>query len=221
LASAPAAHAQWAVVDVAAINQLIQEVSTLHQALTTAKQQLSQAQSAYAAITGGRGVDQLLSSVNRNYLPTDWGDIQSVLQGTGGTYGTLGSSVQSLISSNAVLTPAQVTSLSSAEQTQLQADRSSAALLQAMTRQALSTASARFASLEQLIIAIPQATDEKAILDLQTRISAEETMLQNDESKLGVLYQIAESDNQANEERVREQAIADIGSYRNLPPLQF
>jgi len=107
------------------------------------------------------------------------------------------------------------------EQAQLQADRGSTALLQALTQQALSTTSARFASLQQLIAAIPRATDQKASLDLQARISAEQTMLQNDEIKLGVLYQLARADDQAIDQRAREQAITDIGSFRNLPPLQF
>ena len=218
---APAAHAQWAVIDVGAITQLVQEVSTLRQELTTAQQELSQAKSEYAAMTGNRGMDQLLSGMNRNYLPADWAQVQGVLQGAGGAYGSLASTVQSQIAANAVLTPQQIAALSSTEQAQLQADRSSTALLQALTQQALSTTSARFASLQQLIAAIPRATDQKASLDLQARISAEQTMLQNDEIKLGVLYQLARADDQAIDQRAREQAIADIGSFRNLPPLQF
>jgi len=221
LACVPAAHAQWAVIDVGAITQLVQEVATMRQELTTAQQELSQARSQYAAMTGSRGMDQLLSGQNRNYLPADWAQLNAVLQGSGGAYASLASSLQSLITSNAVLTPQQVASLSATERVQLQADRSSTALLQAMTQQALATTSARFATLQQLIAAIPQASDEKAALDLQARISAEETMLQNDEIKMGVLYQLARAESQDNDERAREQAISDIGSYRNLPPLQF
>src|SRR6185312_5994592 len=95
LAWAPAAHAQWAVIDVGAITQLVQEVTTL-------REELSPAQSEYAAITGNRGMDQLLSGTNRNYLPADWAELQGVLQGSGGTYGSLASSVQSQIAANAV-----------------------------------------------------------------------------------------------------------------------
>ncbi|MGH8290548.1 MAG: type IV secretion system protein [Steroidobacteraceae bacterium] len=221
LSVAPAAHAQWAVIDVAAINQLIEEVTTLQRALTTEQAELSQAQSEYAAITGTRGMSQLLSGINRNYLPTDWSQIQGVMSGTGGTYGSLASSVQALAASNAVLTPQQVASLSPTEQSELQGERNSTALLEAMTEDALSTTSARFASLQELINAIPTATDEKGILDLQARISAEATMLQNDEEKLGVLYQIARSQQEVEDEQAREQAIADIGSFRNLPPLTY
>ena len=218
---APAAHAQWAVIDVGAIAQLVQEVATLQQALSTAQQELSQAQSEYAAITGNRGMSQLLSGTNWNYLPTDWSDVQAVLSGSGGAYGSLGSSVQSLVASNAVLSPLQVASLSSTEASQLSADRTSTALLQAMTRDALSMTSARFGELQQLVDAIPTATDEKGVLDLQARIQAQETLLQNDEMKLGILYEVAASQQQANEERAQEQAIAGIGTFSTLPPLNF
>ena len=221
LISVPAAHAQWAVIDVGAITQLVQEVATMRQELTTAQQELSQARSQYAAMTGNRGMDQLLSGQNRNYLPADWAELNAVLQGSGGAYESLAASMQGLIASNAILTSQEVATLSPTEQAQLQADRSSTAFLQAMAEQALATTSARFQSLQQLIAAIPQATDEKASLDLQARISAEATMLQNDQTKMGVLYQLAHAQSQDNDERAREQAIADIGSYRNLPPLQF
>ena len=57
------AHAQFAVIDVASLAQLIQEYETLQQQLSTAQSQLSQAQSEYAAITGSRGMQSLLSGI--------------------------------------------------------------------------------------------------------------------------------------------------------------
>ena len=81
LAMAPAAHAQWAVVDVGAINQLVQEVVMMRQTLSTTQQALAEARSQYAAMTGSYGMSALLSGQNRNYLPTDWSQLQAVLQG--------------------------------------------------------------------------------------------------------------------------------------------
>lgn len=219
--AAPAAHAQWAVIDVASVDQLIQEVTTLKEALTTAESELAEERSAYAAITGNRGMSTLLSGIDRNYLPGSWSQIQGVLSGSPGSYGALATSLDGLVASNAVLTPSEVAMLSPTEQAQLAASRNSAALLQAMTHQALATTSARFASLQELIDAIPRATDEKGILDLQARISAEATMLQNDDTKLGVLYQVARSEREVDAERAREQAIVGIGSFRDLPPLTY
>ncbi len=216
---APAAQAQFAVIDVGAIMQLVQEVSTMEQQVETAKQQLSQARSELDSMTGGRGMQSLLSGTTRNYLPSNWAQLQSVLTSATGTYGALSATVQNLITANSVLTAQQLAALSPAERARVQAARNSAALLQATAQQALANTSDRFASLQQLIDAIPSATDQKGILDLQARIAAEEGMLQNEHTKLDVLYQAAQAQEWARQQQIREQAVNDVGSFRNLPPL--
>lgn len=216
---APAAHAQWAVIDVNAIVQLTQQVSVLRQQLTTAESELSQAQNTFSAMTGSRGMQNLLSGTARNYLPTSLGDLQAVLQGTSGTYGALAASVTSLVQTNAVLSAQQVSQLSPALQARLLAARNANALLQAIAGSAMSTASSRFSSLQQLITAIGTASDQKGALDLQARIAAEQSMLQNDQAKLAVLAQAAEGQRAAALQAAQEQAIADVGSFRSLPPM--
>jgi type IV secretion system protein VirB5 len=213
LAGAPAAHAQWAVVDVGAIVQLVQQVQTLRQQLSTAKDQLSQARTEFDSMTGGRGMERLLGATVRNYLPPDWAELDRVLHGANATYGTLSASLQSAINANAVLSANEVAALSTMERSQLETARRSAALLQVTARQALSTTSGRFASLQQLIEAIPAAGDQKAILDLQARIGAEQSMLQNEQTKLQVLFQAAQAEDRANRQRAREQVIAGHGLF--------
>src|ERR1700731_2007398 len=129
----PQANAQFAVIDVGAIAQLIREVQQMQQALQTAQNQLNQAQREYQSITGLRGMQNLLSGINRNYLPPTWAQLS-----TG-----LASPIQSQVNSNAVLTAAQVAALSPAEQQQLNAARNSAALLQVASQQAYATTSSR------------------------------------------------------------------------------
>jgi type IV secretion system protein VirB5 len=90
-------------------------------------------------------------------------------------------------------------------------------MLQVMARQSLSATSDRFTAIQQLIDAIPRARDPKAIMDLQARISAEQGMLANEQTKLQVLHQAAQAEEWARVQRAREQAIADIGSLRSLP----
>jgi len=209
LGVAPSAHAQWAVVDVGAIAQLIQEVQQMQQAVQTARNQLSQAQQTYQSMTGGRGMDLLLSGTVRNYLPGSWAQVSTALAGP----------IQAIVNANAVLTAQQWAALSPAEQQQLTAARGNAALLQVAAQQAYTTTSGRFASVQQLIGAIPTATDQKAILDLQARITAEQGMLQNDQTKLQVLFQLVQAQELARRQRTHEQAIADVGSVRNLPPI--
>jgi type IV secretion system protein VirB5 len=217
----PQAKAQWAVVDVGAIAQLIQQYETLKQQLTTAESQLSQAQAQYQSITGGRGMQNLLNGTNRNYLPSDWSQIVAAINQTGNGLNPLAANIQSSVRANAVLTPQQMATFSPAERTQLQSARNSAAILQAISQQALITTSSRFASLQQLINTIGTASDEKSILDLQARIQAEQVMLQNENTKLGILYQAAQAQEWARKQATREQSIADAGSLRDLPPLQL
>jgi type IV secretion system protein VirB5 len=212
------AYAQFAVIDVASIGQLVQEIQQLEQQVATARSQLSQAQAEYAAMTGGRGMEQLLSGTNRNYLPTDWSAVSQVLSGAG-TYPALSSNYQSLVTTNAVLSPAQIAGLSPLQQAQLTSARQSPALLQALSRAALSNSSDRFNSLQQLIGAIGSAGDQKAALDLSARITAEQAMLQNEQTKLQGLYQVAQSQEWARAQRAREQAISDQGSLRQLPAM--
>jgi type IV secretion system protein VirB5 len=211
------AAAQFAVIDAASIAQLVKEVQQLEQQVATARSQLSQAQSEYAAITGNRGMQLLLPGVNRNYLPPSWTQVSQVMSGSSSGYPSLAGVVGGLIAGNAVLTAAQVSQLSPTQQAQLIAARQSPALLQAIARTALANSSDRFVSLQQLINAVAGAADQKASLDLNARIAAEEAMLQNENTKVQVLYQIAQSQEWARTQRIREQAIADQGSLRRLP----
>jgi type IV secretion system protein VirB5 len=213
------AAAQWAVIDVSSIQQLIQQYEVLEQQLATLRSQLTQAQQQYAALTGQRGMQQLLSGVNRNYLPESWTDLAAVMQGNSGTYGSLAASVQGIVTSNAVLGSQDLTRLSPTELTQLTTERQLAALQQGITRSALDTTSNRFTSLQQLINAIPTATDTKGALDLEARIAAEQAMLSNEATKLEVLEQTVEAQQAALDQQRSEQAIADIGSLQTLAPM--
>lgn len=213
------AHAQFAVIDVASLTQLVQEYATLQQQLSTAESQLTQAQNAYAAITGSRGMQNLLSGVPRNYLPTNYSQVSQVMSGSSGSYPALAAGVQSLVIANAVLTPTQVSTLSQSEQAQLRLARGTPALMEATAGTALSNSSQRFTSLQQLIGALGGAQDEKSSLDLTARITAEQAMLQNESTKLHVLNQLAEGQEWSRLQQMRERAIADQGSLRTLPPM--
>jgi type IV secretion system protein VirB5 len=201
LVVAPASRAQWAVVDAPAIVQLIQEVQTTAQQVQTAKAQLLQAQQALQTMTGARGMEQLLSGSVRNYLPSNWMQVTAALRGSAG-FSVLSGDVQTLVSANAVLSPQRLATLSPGAQRLIQDSRQWSAMQQALSNQALSNTSNRFAAIQTLIAAIPSASDQKSILDLQARISAELGMLQNEQTKLQSLYQSA----QAQEYLLRQQA---------------
>src|SRR5579862_5912772 len=52
---APMAHAQFAVIDVASVGQLLQQAATLARQLQQAEAQVQQARSLYQSLTGPRG----------------------------------------------------------------------------------------------------------------------------------------------------------------------
>jgi P-type DNA transfer protein VirB5 len=221
LAVAPPSNAQWAVVDVGAITQLIQEISYWKQQIQAMSSQLNQLQSTYNAMTGNRGMQNLLpiTPQARNYLPTNWQGLMATLNGLSGSYGVLSVQLNSALGANAVLTLAQLSRLSPQEQAQLQSSRNSAALMQATSQQALQASSQRFTSLQELINAIPTATDQKGALDLQARIAAEQAMLQNEQTKIQTLNQSLQADERARQQRAQELSIANLGSLRTLPAI--
>ena len=219
LGLAPAAHAQFAVIDVASVAQLVKEVQTAAQELQTAQNELAQARQSYQSLTGTRGMQNLLSGTNRNYLPTDLASLEATLSGSGGTYGALASSVQTAMNTNAVLSPTTLAALSASERNAIVAQRQAVALQQGISSQALANSSGRFAQVQQLISTIGSAQDPKAILDLQARVSAEQGMLEAEQTKLQVLYQTLRAQQAAEEQASREQAIADVGSLRALPAM--
>ncbi len=213
LAAAPAARAQWAVVDVGAIAQLIQEVEIMDQALAIAQGQLQQAEQTYRAMTGDRGMESLLSGTVRNYLPTSSSDLQAVLSQSATSFGSLATLMQSAMETNAVLTQQQIAVLPADAAAYLQGSRRTTALLQAIEGDALANSSGRFSSLQQLIDAIGTDTDQKGSLDLNARISAEQGMLQNEQTKLQVLFQALVAQQWSDRQREREQIVADHGDF--------
>jgi hypothetical protein len=214
IAAAPAARAQWAVVDAPAIVQLIQEVQTMRQQLATAQNQLVSAQQALQAMTGDRGMERLLAGTPRNYLPANWTQVTGVLQGQGaGGYSGLSANVQSAIAANAVLPPQTLATLSPTEQQHVVAARQWSAMQQALAHEALANSSGRFAALQSLIAAISTAADQKASLDLQARISAELGMLQNEQTKLQVLNLAMQAQESVLRQQERERAIEEQGRF--------
>ncbi len=206
-------RAQWAVIDAPAIVQLVQEVQTMQQQLQATRDQLTQARQALQTTTGDRGMELLLGGTSRNYLPTRWSQLTSAVQGGAANPSALGSDVRSAVDMNALLSPAQLSSLPLGSQQRIIAGRQSSALQQALAEEALENASGRFASLQHLVDAIAVAGDQKAVLDLQARIGAEVGMLQNEQTKLQILRDATQAQAAVNLQQEREQIIAGHGSF--------
>jgi hypothetical protein len=209
LGDAPPAHAQFAVIDIGAITQLISEVEILEDQLTTARAHLAQAQAEYESITGGRGMEGLLAGAPRNYLPTNWAQLQTAMGGGG----ALGGGVAATLAINSILPDAWLVQVPPDVRKKIEERRQLTALQQNLTRQSLQITSERFDLLQQLIAAIPHATDQKAVLDLQARTSAENSMLLNEQSKLRTLAEAVQAQELANTQQLRERALLGHGQF--------
>ncbi|MDE2293925.1 MAG: type IV secretion system family protein [Gammaproteobacteria bacterium] len=208
-----AARAQWAVIDVQAVAHLAQEVQMLQQALATAQAQLQQDRLAFQSITGPRGMARLLAGTQRNYLPPDWRSIAGLAAGAGGTYAGLAAAVQQQIRANAVMPASLLAALTPSERARIGAARARVATAQVLFRAALANSSARFAALQSLIAAIPTANDQKAILDLEARIGAEQTMLQDERAKLDSLAGAMQAETAQARQQIREARVTDQGRF--------
>lgn len=224
LAVVPMAHVQYPVIDAAAVAQLVTQLRTLQEQLVTAREQLLRAQAQLDAMTGSRGMGALLSGTTRNYLPSTWAELQSVRQGMEGPHAALSRAVRHAVQANAVLSEQELAKLSGRERQLHGAARDAAALLEVLAGEALANTSSRFAAVQQLIEAIGAAGDQKAILELQARIAAEQGMLQNEQTKLEVLYRAAQAQEWARRQQLREAIVAGHGRFgerfQPRPPAQ-
>lgn len=208
----PAAATGIPVVDVAAIAQMIEQYGQMVQQLEQLKAQLDQAKQAYAAITGGRGMENLLRNENRNVIPSSWQETLAQMQGGGAISGLAKS-----IKENAGLEASRVANLDDATRKLFDQATNSSASWQANAGQAYDNASQRFSRLQGLMDAIGTASDAKAIADLTARIGVEQVMLQNEAIKMQGLAQAK----QAIQQQQIAQQLANENSGTDMPPLSF
>ncbi|MBT2326570.1 type IV secretion system protein [Variovorax paradoxus] len=218
------------VIDVTAVANLMQQVMYWQQQLSAMQKQYDQLKASkdqlaqtYSAMTGTRGMEQLLptSDLARNYLPPSYGELMNTTNGSSATYAGLGNHVQSIMKANSILSGTQMDALSPEMRQIVEQGRQSAAMLNGMTQNAYQNTGQRFSALQQLINRIATAQDPKAIQDLQARIQAEQNMLTNEQTKLQSLYQIAKAEEAAQQQRVRERAITDVGTVRSISTVSY
>jgi type IV secretion system protein VirB5 len=213
----PTAHAGIPVIDRTAVANLIQQVAYWQQQLAGMASQLNQLQQTHASMNGGRGMQNLLpmTTQQRNYLPPSYGELMNTVNGNSVTYSGLSTQIQSAMTANAVLSSTQLANLTPEIRQLVEAGRRSAAVAQALSQTAYQNTSLRFAALQQLISMIGAAPDLKAIEDLQGRVNAEQAMLVNEQNKLQALYQVAQAEQWAQQQRLREQVIVNHGGFES------
>lgn len=230
LGAAAPASAGMPVIDVANLAQAIQQVLSWGQQLEGMTQQYSelvqsyqQLQSTYNSLTGPRGMQNLLtvSLANRNYLPANYAQMSSVINGTSTAYPALSSQVQTTIQGNAILSTQGVSGFSPQAQQFVRQSRQAAATLSMLSQQTQANASSNFGNVQSLIGALGSTADTKASADLNGRIQSEQVMTQTNQIKTDALYQSVQAQQLQNAQLAREAAVKQQGAQSSLSPITW
>lgn len=208
------AQAQIPVTDAASIAQDVmahaENIAKWVSQLQEMKNQLDQAKQLYNSLNGARGMASLLNNpAAREYLPADAQQIYSLATTNGGSFAGLSGSVKTLKQAGAILKSVDMKNTQSAgmvdrAQTQI-------ATMQATAEAAYRQAGERFSQLQTLVESVDAASDPKAAADLQNRIAAEQSMLQNEMLKLSMLRQLQDAQEKQLAQQKRERAATKGG----------
>lgn len=204
------AHAQIPVTDTAAITKSttehLAEIAKWVDQLKAMEQQFDQMKAQYDAITGSRGMGQLMDNATRQVLPQDF--VQSydklVTLGQGGVSQDarkIYDVIKKLGCTNYQDPNAKLSCQASAY-----AQPENAAYING----ALGAAQARAQQLQQLLSQVDGAADMKAAADLANRIAAEQAMLQNEQTLVNLALAQRESQTALIAQAKREEGMKAI-----------
>jgi type IV secretion system protein VirB5 len=214
LASAPA-RATLPVIDVSALLQLQQQMMAWSEQLRSMGAQLTTMQRVLSGQTGPRGMELLatLTASQRNYLPANAADLASLLSSPASAGGGVGGAYLGSTRSMPVLAPGSLANLAARDRLAVSERRQTLATESALMQASVEHAASRFAALQSLIDAIPSAADAKAIADLQTRVTSEQTMLLNEQVKLLAMRDWAATQVAITDARRQETIAVGHGSF--------
>ena len=203
------AQAQIPVTDAAAISTSIanhvEDIAKYVEQIAQLKAQLDQAKQLFDSMNGARGMASILNNPSgREYLPKDSAQIYSLVTSSGGAFSSLTGSAKGIKDAGAMLKAIDTKSPQSADM--LNRAQNQLANQQATYEAAYNQAGQRFTKLQELVDTVDLANDPKAAADLQNRIAAEQTMLQNEQAKLAMLYQLHQTQQQQLKQQQRELA---------------
>ena len=182
------------VIDATSIAKQVQQIVYLTKQLNELKEQVITAKETMDRQSGSRGMGAVISSV---YDPAMTVSVPGILSSNG-----IHNSVTLGLSGDAAMMYDQANNVT--------------AQYLGQTEKTLQQSQARFTELLKLIAKVNNAPEQKDILDLQARIEAENTMLQNEMIKLMSLKAKAEAEQQMYERKKQQRHLNVYGSSRDL-----
>lgn len=189
ICTASATHAQWAVVDAAALAEWAKQIQSM-------KQQYDQLKEAQRSFSGARGMEQLVNNpALRRYLPSNY---QQILNSGFGNSDQIRREYKRYGIEQAKVFIDKET------KDHFNHNADFAAANRATSEEAYKQASRRFDDLDVLLNKLKTTHDPKDTADLQARISAEHTILQNENNKISMLNALAQAEDRLQEQQARE-----------------
>jgi type IV secretion system protein VirB5 len=214
-----AAHAGIPVIDVAAIAQALQEyLSSLTQIenqitqIESLQNQLTQLQQQYQAITGARNLGDILNSpALKNYVPADAVQTMTAVYANG--YSSLSSSARTLRDASMTYNCAD---LVGADRTRCEASLAAPYQQKAFMQDGMQKANGRISQIESLMRQVGSSPDAKSAQELQSRIEAENALLQHEQSQINLARGMADADYRIAESQAREKQMQQASRTRRL-----
>ncbi|WP_448649544.1 P-type DNA transfer protein VirB5 [Pseudomonas corrugata] len=164
--------------------------------------QIDQMKQQYQSITGSRGLGTIMDNpALRDYLPQDWQQVYDSVQ-SGGYAGLSGRAAQIYNDRKVYDACSQFTTTQQKTSCQAQAVKPSQD--KALALDAYDAAKGRLRQIDQLMGKINDTADPKAIAELQSRISAEQAMIQNEQTKLQMYQMVAQAEDRLQRQQQRE-----------------
>lgn len=191
------------VYDPTAVAKLVDQVQQMEKQLTALNDQLNQAKRLYDSfnkLTNAGDVAGLLNSTQfRKYLPAEFSQIESLVNGSGS--GTFASSLDSYLTQNRVYTANPGNTFYATELDRIARQTGTS---HSIGQAVYDTAAKRVDELDKLRQQIGQARDVKDVLDLSARVQVESTLLQNDVLRMQGLAMVQRAQSDMNGQRERE-----------------
>lgn len=206
LLASGAANAQMTVFDPAAFGQLIQQITQMKAQFD----QMKALNEGFNKITNMGDVASLLNNpAIRSALPKTFSSVESSLRGGGG--GGFGDQFAS--GNQSYVSPGN-----DFYATELGRQQSENAGQMGLASQMYDAATKRMEGMEQLRQELSQSADAKTTMDLQARLTLEQTFLQIDINRMQALQMLQQAQWQVAQTREREELQKDADAYRRQFP---
>jgi type IV secretion system protein VirB5 len=196
------------VMDASNIQQAIYQLIEMKKQLDELQKQYAMLENTYTSITGNRKLGDIFNNEsNKNYLPKNY-QTQFDRIREGGYSGLTGKATE-ILNKNRAANHQICATLDEEQRLPCERQIALAAQDRAFSGEAYDKAVERIQQIEDIRKKINETNDQKAILELNARLQAEQAMLQNEAIKLQIYRMVVDS-----ERRLADQQQRDVNSKR-------